>query len=108
AGARYLGDRGGGGGGSGEVTVSLAHQPDFFDPPAPRTQDLTVMTQGSGDPQPVNPRIDGSGYVADASRCASVPAGTTCSVRITFGPPANQTQPMLATLVQTKQAPHEV
>jgi hypothetical protein len=59
------------------------------------------MIQGNGDPQPVNARIDGSGYVADASRCASVPAGTTCSVRITFGPPANQTQPMLATLVLT-------
>jgi hypothetical protein len=100
AGARYFGDRGGGGG-SGEVTLSLANQPDFFDRTALRTQDLTVMIQGNGDPQPVNARIDGSGYVADASRCASVPAGTTCSVRITFGPPANQTQPMLATLVLT-------
>ena len=94
AGARYFSDRG-----LGEVALTLADQPGFFDRTAVRTQDLTLTLKNNENPQAVTARVDGSGYVADAKACARVIAGRTCLVRVTFGPPTNQTQPMLATLV---------
>lgn len=94
AGARYFGTRE-----TGEVALTLADPPGFFDRTAVRTQDLTLTLENNENPQQINARIDGSGYVADAKACSRVVSGRTCLVRVTFGPPTNQTQPMLATLV---------
>ena len=96
AGARYFG-----GGEGGEVALTLADPPGFFDRTAVASQDLTVRLEGNDDPQRVSARVDGAAYRADAAPCSAVRAGNTCLVRVTFTPPAAQNQPMLATLVLT-------
>ena len=96
AGARYFG-----GGENGDVALTLADPPGFFDRTAVASQDLTVRLEGNDDPQRVSARVDGAAYRADAAPCSAVRAGNTCLVRVTFTPPAAQNQPMLATLVLT-------